>query len=202
MINEAQSKGERTKMAILDAAYALFIEQGFAATSMREIAARAGVAPGSLYNHFASKEQIFGAILEARHPFYRILPILRGVEGDTAEAFVRNAAHTLVAQLGSYPEVLNLMLIEIVEFQGAHVPHIFQSLFPQVLPLIGRIQGLDGRIRKIPPPILARAFLGMFFSYYITGVLLGRAMPPEMQANALDHFVDIFLHGVMLKETQ
>jgi hypothetical protein len=41
----------------------------------------------------------------------------------------------------------------------------------------------------------------MFFSYYITGALLGKAMPVEMQTNALDHFVDIFLHGVLVKET-
>jgi len=167
-----------------------------------EIAGRAGLAPGSLYNHFTSKEEIFGAILDVKHPFHKILPILKSVEGESAEQFVRNAAHTLVAQLGSYPEVLNLMLIEIVEFQGAHVPLIFQKLLPELLPLAGRIQGLSGHIRAIPPLILARAFLGMFFSYYITGKLLGRSMPPEMQPDALDHFVDIFLHGVVLKESQ
>ena len=45
--------------------------------------------------------------------------------------------------------------------------------------------------------VLARAFLGMFFSYYITEMLLGRAMPSEMSVDAMDHFVDIFLHGIL-----
>lgn len=201
-MDDGQSKGERTRTAILDAAYDLFVEQGFAATSMREIARRAGLAPGSLYNHFASKEEIFGAILQVKHPLHKILPILKEVKGNTTDEYVRNAAHLLVDQLGSYPEVLNLMLIEIVEFQGAHVPQIFQRMLPEVLPLVGRIHGWEGHIRKIPPLILARAFLGMFFSYYITGKLLGSSMPEEMQADALDHFVDIFLHGVLLKESQ
>jgi hypothetical protein len=56
-------------------------------------------------------------------------------------------------------------------------------------------------MRQIPPFVLVRAFVGMFFSYYITGALLGQAMPAEMQANALDHFVGIFLHGILVKET-
>ena len=57
-MDDVLSKGERTRAAILDAAYDLFIEQGFAATSMRDIAGRAGLAPGSLYNHFSSKEEL------------------------------------------------------------------------------------------------------------------------------------------------
>jgi hypothetical protein len=41
----------------------------------------------------------------------------------------------------------------------------------------------------------------MFFSYYITGRLLGRSMPAGMSHAAMDHFVEIFLHGV-LREAQ
>jgi AcrR family transcriptional regulator len=201
-MDDVISKGERTRAAILDAAYDLFIEQGFAATSMRDIAGRAGLAPGSLYNHFSSKEEIFAAIIELRHPFYRIMPILKGIQGNTIEEFVRNAAHTLVEQLGSYPEVLNLLLIEIVEFQGIHAPAVFMKFLPELAPLAERMQGMGGQIRQIPPFVLLRAFVGLFFSYYITGVLVGRAMPAEMQSDALDHFVDIFLHGLLLKETQ
>ncbi|MBU2611459.1 MAG: hypothetical protein KJ606_11045 [Chloroflexi bacterium] len=37
----------------------------------------------------------------------------------------------------------------------------------------------------------------MFFSYYITEILIGRSLPREMQENALEHFAGIFLHGVI-----
>jgi AcrR family transcriptional regulator len=201
MIGETQTKGERTRQRILDAAYSLFIGQGYAATSMRQIADKAGLSLGSIYNHFDSKEKMFSAIVEERHPFVQMLPILNRVKGETVEAFVHNAAHTLVDQLGHHPDFLNLMLTEIVEFKGEHVPVLFSKFAPSVSPLAQRIMALDGNMRSIPPLVLVRAFLGMFFSYYITETLMARAMPPEMQRNALEHFVDIFLHGVLVKET-
>lgn len=200
-MGSTRNKGERTRSAILDSAFRLFVEQGYAATSMRQIAARAGLAPGGLYNHFASKDEIFRAVLEERHPFLEILPALNEVQGKSVEEFTRDAAHMLVDQLGLHPAVANLMLIEIVEFKGRHVPSLFEKFVPEILPLALHIRRLEGHMRDIPPLVLARAFLGMFFSYYITGVLMGNAMPPEMQAGALDHFVDIFLHGVLEKET-
>ena len=61
------SKSDRTARAILDSAYALISSQGYAATSMRQIAEGAGLALGSIYNHFSSKEDIYKAIiLDAR----------------------------------------------------------------------------------------------------------------------------------------
>ncbi len=201
MVEIIHTKGERSRRTILGAAYSLFTEQGYAATSMRQIAEKAGLALGGIYNHFASKEQVFAAIVEERHPFFQIVPILNDVPGESVEEYVRNAAHTLVDQLGHYPEFLNLMLTEIVEFKASHVPLVFRRMFPMMMPIIQRLTGLHGVLRPIPPAVLMRAFLGMFFSYYITEVLVSRAFPPEMMANAMDHFVDIFLHGILIKET-
>jgi AcrR family transcriptional regulator len=194
------SRGVRTRRAILDGSYRLMIRQGFAATSMREIAAQSHVALGGIYNHFDSKEEIFRAIMEERHPFLQVLPVLRGVQGETVEQFVRSAARTLVEQLRRHPDFLNLMLIEIVEFKARHVPALFGKFLPLAAPLVQRLDSLQGSTRDIPGLVLARAFLGMFFSYYITEVLIGRAMPPAMAAHAMDHFVEIFLHGILEEE--
>jgi AcrR family transcriptional regulator len=199
MPQETIKKGERTRQIIIDAAYRLIIDQGYAATSMRQIAGIAHLSLGSIYNHFSSKEEVFRAIIQERHPFFQILPVLSSVQGKTVEAFVRNAAHTLIEQLGHHPDFLNLMLTEIVEFKGDHVPLLFDKFLPMALPLAKHAAELDGKTRSISTYILARAFLGMFFSYYITEILLSPVMPPEMQANALDHFVDIFLYGILDK---
>jgi AcrR family transcriptional regulator len=194
---EIISKKERTRQAILDATYSLIIEQGYAATSMRQIAERSGLALGGNYNHFPSKDDVFSTIILERHPFFQIFPLLNSVEADTIDEFVRRAAKLLTDELGHHPDFLNLMLTEIVEFKGQHIPAVFAKVFPMILPLAQRIAGLPGTTRPIPPPVLMRAFLGMFFSYYITGVLLGPSMPPEMQDHALDYFVEIFLHGIL-----
>jgi TetR/AcrR family transcriptional regulator, mexJK operon transcriptional repressor len=200
MTEDTLTKGERTSRAIIDAAYDLIVAQGFAATSMRQIADRAGLALGGIYNHFSSKEEVFRAILEERHPFFQIVPLLNSVEGETIEAFARNAAHTLIAELGHHPEFLNLLLIEIVEFKGEHVPLVFEKMLPMILQLAQRLSNLGGNMREIPQLVLARAFLGMFFSYFITELLLNQTKFMAMQTNALDHFVDIFLHGILSAE--
>jgi AcrR family transcriptional regulator len=200
MADEILKKGERTRQIILDSAYGLIIEQGYAATSMRQIADKAGLALGGIYNHFSSKEEVFSFIIQERHPFLQILPVLNSVQGRTVEEYVRNAARILIEQLGHHPDFLNLMLTEIVEFHARHIPLLFERFIPMILPLAEHITSLDGKTREIPPFILSRAFLGMFFSYYITEILMTPAMPPAWQTNALDYFVEIFLHGILVKE--
>ena len=66
---DAQStrKGAETRERILDAALELFRTQGYAETTMRQIAAAAGVAVGNAYYYFASKDQLILAFYERNH---------------------------------------------------------------------------------------------------------------------------------------
>jgi AcrR family transcriptional regulator len=57
-----------TAERILSAALRLFAEQGFAATSVRQIAAAVGVTDAALYSHFASKQTIFDRLIETMGP--------------------------------------------------------------------------------------------------------------------------------------
>lgn len=59
----APGKSERRRQAILEVARELFQAQGYAATSMSEIAARLGGSKGTLYNYFRSKEELFAAFM-------------------------------------------------------------------------------------------------------------------------------------------
>src|SRR6476659_675180 len=58
MTAKVTTKSEETGQRIFDAALALFREQGFDATTMREIAAKAGVATGAAYYYYPSKDAI------------------------------------------------------------------------------------------------------------------------------------------------
>ena len=71
MQKEKLKKGDVTRLAIEDAALELYMEQGYHATSMRQIADRSGLALGGIYNHFGGKEQIFEALIVDRHPVHR-----------------------------------------------------------------------------------------------------------------------------------
>jgi TetR/AcrR family transcriptional regulator len=61
------AKRERRKQArpgeLLDAALDLFVEKGYAATRVEEVAARAGVSKGTLFLYFPSKEELFKAVV-------------------------------------------------------------------------------------------------------------------------------------------
>ena len=196
----SMNKNERTRHKILEAAYELFLDQGFHATSMRQIADKSGVALGGIYNHFKSKDDIFAAIIADKHPYHQIIPLLATVEGNTVDEFVSQAAHRLVEALGDNPDFLNIMLIEIVEFKAEHVPNLFESLFPQIRQIGMRMKQFEGQIRPIPVELLMRAFLGMFFSYYITQIMLAGLMPSGIQKDSLNLFIDIFLNGVRIKQ--
>jgi len=122
---------EHSRGAILDAAQALFIQQGYADTSMRQIAKNAGLALGSTYNHFPAKETIFQTILNERHPYLHLGPLLPSGNFD------RKVAQSLTAKLcpvacdevpEPHPEFFILMLIELVEFKGRHLPELFENL--------------------------------------------------------------------------
>ncbi len=55
----------RTRGKLLDAACRLVSERGLRKTSMTDIAIAAGIAKGTLYNHFRSKDEVFAALVEA-----------------------------------------------------------------------------------------------------------------------------------------
>ncbi len=74
---------------ILQAAVAEFAEQGFANTKIQSIATRAGVAKGTVYLYFTTKEQIFEAIVRERiQPvFARAAEMSEHWEGTQADLF-------------------------------------------------------------------------------------------------------------------
>ena len=64
--NKHQARTLETRAKILDAAEAIFAEQGFEKTQLEEVAARAGYTRGAIYVHYASKEDLFLALMEQR----------------------------------------------------------------------------------------------------------------------------------------
>jgi AcrR family transcriptional regulator len=200
MTDELITRGDRARGEILQAAHRLFVERGFHGTSMRQIAQEAGIALGGIYNHFSSKEDIFASVFLERNPYLDVIPLLKTAQGDTVEELVRDAANRLVDNLEKRKDFLNLMFIELVEFKGQHIPQIFQRIFPEIMGFAQRFTTSQGELRPIPLLLVVRAFVGLFFSFMITDILIAEQLPPEMRENALDHFVDIYLHGILRQD--
>ncbi len=61
----AEGEASTGRSRVLDAAASLFVAQGYAGTTLRQIASAAGIKAGSIYHHFDSKEDLFVAVLDA-----------------------------------------------------------------------------------------------------------------------------------------
>ena len=196
------SRGELTRTEIVRAAHSLFIEQGYHGTSMRQIAGVADIAPGSLYNHFDSKEDVFRAVFLEYHPSREVLPALVSAEGETIEQFLRDALDRMTATLEKRPDFMNLLFIEIVEFQSAHMPDIISTFLPQGVQILQRITEADyEHLRPIPPLMIIRTFLGFFFAFYLTDIMLSSPdVPSEFHESAVDYFIDVYLHGILANQ--
>ena len=201
MAEEIQTKGETTRLAIEDAAVNLFMEHGYHATSMRQIAERAGLALGGIYNHFSSKEEIFEGIIVDKHPYKKILPLILEAQGDTAEDFLKNAMHIVLTELGREPYYIKLMMIEFVEFNGGHGAAMLKEVAPKVLPVFEQIVKVRKNLRVTNPAMLMRAFFGMVISYFITEMVVSKSVIGNLlPKNSMDVYVDIFLHGILKSE--
>lgn len=60
-------KSAKTRQQIIDAAYTLFYQSGFMRTGVDAIANAAGITKRTLYQHFGSKDELIGAVLEHQH---------------------------------------------------------------------------------------------------------------------------------------
>jgi len=201
MPKEKVKKGEVTRQAIEDAAIELFVEQGYHATSMRQIAKRANLALGGIYNHFKSKDDLYEAIIVDKHPYKKALPLILAAEGETIDEFLGNAARVIINELTSQQYYVKLMMIEIAEFNGAHGAALIKELAPKVLPVFEKLVKSRKGLRVTHPVVLMRSFIGMVLSYLLTDILLSQSILKSlMPKNTLDAFVDIYMYGILKSE--
>jgi AcrR family transcriptional regulator len=202
MRKEKLRKGEATRLAVEDAAIELFMEQGYHATSMRQIADKVGLALGGIYNHFKSKEEIFEAVIIDKHPYKKILPIVLETDTNNLEEFLTNTMHVVIRELGSEPYYMKLLLIEMVEFNGKHGASLLKLIAPEVFPVFERLVKSRKDLRITNPAMLMRFFFGNILSYFLTGMLISGSMLEKlMPKNPADTYVDVILHGILKSET-
>lgn len=104
----ARPRRERRKEArpgeLLDAALNLFVEKGYAATRVEEVAARAGVSKGTLFLYFSSKEDLFKAVVRENIAgrFDEWNQELDAFDGSSAD-LVRYCLHSWWERIGMTP---------------------------------------------------------------------------------------------------
>ena len=207
----AGTKRERRKEArpgeLLEAALDLFVEKGFAATRVDEVAARAGVSKGTLFLYFPSKEELFKAVVRQNIAgrFEEWTQELETFEGSTTE-LLRYCYQVWWERIGSTKAsgITKLMFSEAQNF-----PEIMQFYRQEVI-LPGQ-----GLVRRIIERGIARGEFRPVSLDYIVHVVLapmiflmmwkhsvavcipeGMDLVPE---KFIDAQIDNVLHGLLVR---
>lgn len=199
--DDPTSKGERTRQALLDAAYQQFILRGFHGASMRAIADAASITPGGIYNHFASKDELFAAVVVAHHPLTRIFPQLFAATGNSAEERLRDAAQRIVTALEADEGLLNLFFIEMIECQGKHLSALAGTLLPKALVFVTELHASLETPPGLTPFALLQTFVGTVLATVFTRRFLVSASVPPAALAGSEQFMDIYLRGILRKGT-
>lgn len=121
---------ETRRQAILDAALQTFAEHGFEAARLDDVAARAGVAKGTLYLYFSSKEALFEGLVRTS-----VVPIMeRMSEIAATEIPPKQAIETFFALFQS--EVLGTsrkLLLRLIISEGSRFPAIAEVYYREVV---------------------------------------------------------------------
>jgi AcrR family transcriptional regulator len=192
------SKGEQTRRDLIDVACDMFLLNGFHATTTRKITEELDLVPGALYNHFPGKAELFEAVLNTYHPWLRIPDAIRDATGDSVEEFIRNATDNLLKEWDKKPELVRLHLVEVLEFNGQHIPALFEKTFTQIPEIIKQIQKENHQLDEINEPLLYRAILGLFFGYLMSDKAFVNTENQFIEGG-FDYFADIYLSGLFTR---
>ena len=117
--------------------------------------------------------------------------------GKTAEELARTAARRLVTQLNARPDLIKLVFIDTVEFQGEHLRKAYPEVAPGMERFVQRLRREPSALRNISSDGLLQAFFGLFYTFNMTEMILGKPADPDRQAATLQELIEIYLHGIM-----
>jgi AcrR family transcriptional regulator len=182
---------------ILQSAFDLFIEQGYHATTTRQVTERIHLAAGSLYNHFKGKEAIFQAVLQKYHPWLYIPQAVREAKGKSIDEFVYDSTRLVNTHWQKNPTSIKLHMIELVEFQGKHLADLFELVFSATRDAIREQQKNNPEIADIPTATLGRSLLGLFFATMMMPQFTGLQDTLKLADPEFGYFADAYLHGII-----
>ncbi len=198
--------GER-RLQILRVAMRVFSQRGFRGTTTKEIALAAGVSEAMVFRHFATKEELYSAIIDhkaclgdERDPYQVVADALE--RKDDRAVFERLALDAL-EQNECDPDFQRLLLHSALEehelaqmFWDKFVRRVYKFLGDYI-----RQRQRDGAMIDVEPAIVVRAFIGMVIHHSLNNNLWDRKRRLLNISNqaAAREFTEILLGGVSMK---
>lgn len=182
----SDKRGDAKRTAIVDAATAAFLAQGYEAASMDAIAADACVSKRTVYNHFPSKRDLFRAVTQRLYAGLLEADALLAPVDEAPETALPRLARAILKHLRQ-PEVQGLLRLVIAEQQ--RIPELaaeFHSVGKG--PAVGlaeryfAAQCERGRLGVADPLLAAQQFLGAIKESLFWPALIGLPTPADEDA--------------------
>jgi AcrR family transcriptional regulator len=187
---------------VLDAALALFVEKGFAATRVEDIASRAGLSKGAVYLYFPSKEAILeGLVKRAVRPIAdNALGFLENYAGDPrlviGTVLKMIAGRIADPKLIAIPRLLVREIVNFPDFAQMYRREVLDRVIPAVTALIA--SGVrEGYFRPVDPELTLRSVVGPIIAHMLMAELFGIRPANGLEIERLiDNHLTILFDGL------
>lgn len=186
----------RREDAILDAAAPVFARQGYRQMDVQELADAVGLAKGTVYNYFPSKQALFLATVD--RVMRRLQAEIANVTDEEPDPLERitQAVRAYLAFFDAHPEFVELIILERAEFKDRRTPtyflyreaneHKWRSLVEELI--------AAGRLRAVPAERVTDVISDLLYGAIFTNVFAAREKSFEQQA---DDVLDVVWHGIL-----
>jgi AcrR family transcriptional regulator len=202
-----EEKSEASVNAVLEAGLALFSTQGYRATTLRQIAEKAGLSVGNIYHHFPNKDAIYRRLIERYWerlldpdlPLNRLFAAaafpedLEQMAAAIEEVVTDNAAHIL------------LIYVDVIEFQGEHIRSFYEGMAKRFAESYGprfAERQASGELGAVDPMVAVMVAARWFFYFFTVekcfGAPLHLGLTPQQ---AVEQFIRLLRFGLLPRPT-
>ncbi|AXY23707.1 TetR/AcrR family transcriptional regulator [Komagataeibacter saccharivorans] len=192
---------------VLDVATALFVEQGYAATSLERIARVAGCSKASLYRRYPSKEALFRAVVAARGKL--LLEEASAVEASSTDPLAATREIALFfLDFMLRPETLEAYRIIIAD--GHRIPSVAEEMRETIVdPFVATLGRLlktaadRGYIESTDHEETTRVLMSLVLGWPLQNTMLGqnKMRDPQIRNGFFERAWEVFLSGIRKDRT-
>jgi AcrR family transcriptional regulator len=199
--------GDERRNQILQVAIDLFSKHGFRGTTTRQIAQAAGVSEAMVFRHFATKDDLYGAILgdkachdEMKFPWEQDAVLQDAIaQKDDFAVFYNIALNALRKQQADVGFMRLIFFSALEEHDLAE--NFFREFIVKIYEFIGGYieqRQAEGAMRDIMPRVAVRALMGMILHHSLNNILWdkNRNILDITNEEAAKNFAEILLKGI------
>jgi len=200
----ARMAGEERRLQILAVSVSLFSQKGFRGTTTKEIAQAARVSEAMVFRHFATKQELYSAILDHKACASGRFDPAEMAAGAISRKDDRDVFETLALGALNHhendPEFQRLLLHSALE-KHELAQMFFDQIVRHVYDFLGnyiRERQRDGAFIEIDPAIVVRCFIGMVMHHSLNNNLWDpdRRLLNISNESAAKHFTNLLLNGI------